>query len=106
MRTFRYSKLCPEGKIFDTEGREAPFPPSELNGWFDCRSKINITQDQLIEAVVRNELATQDSHRPELEKEIRLKHGETVSATAKDETLVKVLDAPVKRKPGRPRKVS
>lgn len=98
MLTFRFSKECPQGRLFDTEGREHPYPPSELNGWFDCRSKIHVTQDQLIDAVVRAELATQSSDRPELEREFRAKTGATPAATAKSETLVKVLDQPLARK--------
>lgn len=105
MLTWRYSKSHPEGKLFDTEGRQHPYPPPELNGWFDCRSKINITQDELIEAVVKLELAKQDSKRPELEREVLKKHGERISTIIPDKSAVKALDAPVvKRKPGRPRK--
>lgn len=96
MRTFRYSKAYPEGKLFDTEGRDGlEFPPSELNGWFDCRSKIHTTQDELIEAVVRRELAAQPSDRIELEREFRKKTGDRPSALATEKTLVKVLDEPL-----------
>ncbi len=95
MRTFRYHRDHPEGVIFDTEGREAGYPPSELNGWFDCRSKIHVTQDQLIDAIVRKELANQSSDRPELEREFEKKTGARPAATAKSETLVGVLDNPI-----------
>lgn len=92
MLTFRYSKACPEGKLFDTEGREHPYPPSELSGWFDCRSKINVTQDELIDAVVRAELAKQPSDRPLLEREFERKTGDKPHVMAQEKTLVKVLD--------------
>lgn len=92
MLTFRYHRDFPEGKVFDTEGRQAPRPPSELNGWFDCRSKIHVTQDQLIEAVVKQELAKQSSDRPEIEKEYKRKTGQRAHYAAKDSTLIKVVD--------------
>ena len=95
MRTFRFSKEFPEGKVFDTTGETAPRPPSELSGWFDCRSKIQVTQDQLIDAIVRRELSTQDTHRIELEREFTKKTGATPSATSQDKTLIKVLDEPL-----------
>lgn len=105
MLTWRYAKSHPEGELFDTEGREYPFPPSELNGWFDCRSKIHVTQDQLIDAYVRRTLAEQPSDRVELESEFHKKTGEVPHFAAAEETLTKVLDDPhAKRKPGRPRK--
>ena len=94
MITRRYSKEYPEGKLFDTEGRKHPYPPSELNGWFDCRSKIHVTQDELIDAVVRRELAKQPSDRPELEREFRNKTGAIPHALATEKTLVRVLDDP------------
>ncbi len=99
MRTFRYSKSCPEGQIFDTEGREAPFPPSELNGWFDSPAKLHITQDQLIDAVVRAELAKQSSDRPAAERELvkktRMEGGGNVrpSSLVPDRKIIAALDS-------------
>ena len=98
MRTFRYSRQCPEGQIFDTEGREAPYPPSELNGWFDSPAKLHITQDQLIDAVVRQELAKQSSDRPaaerELAKKTRMEGGgdKRASALVPDAKIIAALD--------------
>lgn len=92
MRTYRYSKEHPEGVIFDTTGRTAPVPPSELNGWFDTPAKLHITQDQLIEAVVKRELGKQDRDRSQLEKEYKEKTGRRPHSLAKDETLIKVID--------------
>lgn len=74
MLTFRYSRAHPMGQLFDTEGREHPFPPSELNGWFDSPAKLHITTDQLIDAVVRQELAKQSSDRIPAERELLKKH--------------------------------
>ena len=92
-RTFRYSKEWPEGKIFDTEGKEAPFPPSELNGWFDSPAKVHVTQDQLIDALVRRELASQPSDRNKLELEVKKKtKGEKFHFAAKEKTLINILD--------------
>ncbi len=98
-RTFRYSRECPEGRIFDTEGKVAPIPPSELSGWFDTPTKVHITQDELIEQVVKAELAKQSSDRAEIEKEYKKATGDTPHFAAKDDTLVKTLDDPKARKP-------
>ncbi len=88
-------KESPHERRHDDEGREAPFPPPELNGWFDCRSKIHTTQDELIDAVVRRHIAEQPSDRIELEAEFRAKTGATPHALAEEKTLVKVLDSPL-----------
>ena len=98
MITFRFSKEFPEGQKFDTEGREFPYPPSELNGWFDCRSKVHVTQDQLIDAIVRRELGKQGSDRVELEAEFTKKTGAIPHALATEKTLTKVLDEPLARR--------
>lgn len=92
MLTWMYSKQFPEGKLFDTEGRQHPRPPSELEGWFDCRSKIHVTQDQLIDAIVRRELAAQPADRMKLEAEYRDKTGDTPHPLSKEKTLISVLD--------------
>ena len=92
MRTYRYSKEHPEGVVFDTTGRTAPLPPSELNGWFDTPAKLHITPDELIEAVVKKELAKQSSDRPEIESAVKRKTGKRAHFAAKDETLIKVVD--------------
>lgn len=95
MLTWRYSKAHPEGVLFDTEGREHPYPPPELNGWFDCRSKIHTTQDELIDAVVRRTLSQQGSDRVELETEFQNKTGEKPHFAADEKTLTRVLDSPL-----------
>lgn len=96
--TFRYSRECPEGKIFDEEGKKAPLPPSELNGWFDTPAKLHLTQDDLIEAIVKKELASQSTDRSKIEKEYEKATGDTPHFAAKDTTLVKTLDDPKARK--------
>lgn len=95
MLSWFYHRDFPEGKVFDTEGREAPYPPGELAGWFDCRSKIHTTQDELIDRLVRRELSKQSSDRIEMEREFERKTGDKPPTMAKDETLVKVLDEPL-----------
>lgn len=93
MRTFRYSHACPDGKIFDTEpGKPDPYPPpTEAQGWFDHPVR-GYTQDELIERVVKEELAKQDSNRIELEAEFRDKSGQRPHFAAQDKTLTKYLD--------------
>ncbi len=92
MLTWRYHRDFPLGKIFDTEGRQYPLVPSELNGWFDTPDKLHITQDQLIETIVKQELASQASDRGKLEKEVKKKTGKEFHFAAKEKTLVKILD--------------
>jgi hypothetical protein len=66
-----------------------------------------MTQDELIERVVKDELAKHSSDRNLIEKEFEKKTGETPHFAAKEKTLVKVLDEPLaKRGPGRPRKAA
>lgn len=102
MRTFRYSRDCPEGQIFDTEpGKADPYPPpGEDRGWFTYPVR-GYTTDELIEKVVKAELATQDSHRIKLEGEFLDKSGAQPHFAAKDKTLTKYLDdnrAPERRR--------
>lgn len=105
MITFRYHKDFPQGKKFDTEGKQFPPVPSELNGWFDTPAKLHITQDEMIAAVVKQELASQSSDRAEIDREYTKKTGDVAHFAAKDETLVKVLDAPLAKR-GRPKKAA
>lgn len=99
----------PMGKVFDTEtNKQDPHISTAPFGSVDSPDKLHITQDQLIDSIVKLELAKHTPERRELEGEFAKKTGETeVHFAAKDETLVKVLDTPaVKRKPGRPKKVA
>ena len=91
--TFRYHKDFPLGKIFDTEGIEAPKVPHESHGWVDTPAKLVVTEDDVIAAVVKQELAKQhEFDRPLMEKEHKKKYGHFPRATMSDEELVRALD--------------
>ena len=96
MRTFRYSREHPEGKIFDTEPhRDDPYPPpTPAQGWYDNPGvpEMRMTTDQVIEAVVKAELAKQDSNRLGLEREVLKKTGYRARTTAPDKKLTDLLD--------------
>jgi hypothetical protein len=103
-----HAKLFPLGRVYDTEtNKPDPHISTAPWGWVDSPAKLAITEDEMIEVMVKKELASKIPERNELEKEYEKKTGDTPHFAAKDETLVKVLDTPnVKRKPGRPRKVA
>lgn len=108
-RTMLYHrKEFPMGRVFDTEPNKAdPHVSTAPFGCVDSPAKLHMTQDDVIDAIVRKELASQSAERTELEGEFTAKTGDVAHFAAKDETLVKVLDTPgVKRKPGRPRKAA
>lgn len=101
MRTFRYSLQCPQGMIFDTEkGMPDPLVPPDGTGWYD--HPIGVTQDQLIEAVVKQELARQSSERHKLDKEHVKKFGFEPRAVEPDKHVEKALDDPKQKKRGKP----
>ena len=110
MRTMLYHREYPMGKVFDSEpNRPDPHISTAAFGSVDSPAKIHMTQDQLIEAVVKQELAKQSSDRVLIDREYEKKTGDVAHFAAKDETLVKTLDTPgiqPKRGPGRPRKVA
>lgn len=96
-RTMLYhAKEFPMGKVFDTEtNRPDPHISTAPFGSVDSPAKLHITEGELIDAIVRKELASKIPERAELEKEFEKKTGgETPHFAAKDETLVKTLDAP------------
>lgn len=106
-RTMLYHrKEFPLGKVFDTEtNKPDPHISTAPFGCVDTPAKLYMTQDDLIDSVVRKELANQSKERAELEGEFTKKTGDVAHFAAKDDTLVKVLDTPgVKR--GRPRKAA
>lgn len=74
MRTWRYSKEFPLGKIFDTTGETAPKPPER--GWVEDRAMLDLSTDQIVEAAVRAELARQGPDRDKLDDEHRKKFGQ------------------------------
>jgi hypothetical protein len=94
MRTFMYHRDFPQGKIFDTEELQAdPKVPHPSLGWVDSPAKLRLTQDDVIAAVVKQELAKQhDFDRPLMEKEHKKKYGHFPRSTMSDEDLVKALD--------------
>ena len=97
MRTWLYHKEHPNGVIFDTEpNRPDPLIPAgwKMLGWVEHQSEIHMTQDQFIEAVVKQELARQKKDR-KLEKEFEKKTGAIPHYAADSRTLEKVLDSPL-----------
>lgn len=95
----------PMGKVFDTEtNKKDPHISTAPWGHVDSPDKLHMTRDDLIAAIVKNELKNQSADRAELDKEYEKKTGEMPHFAAKEETLVKVLDSPIKRGPGRPKK--
>lgn len=95
MRTTLYSRQYPDGKIFDTEPhRPDPLIPSNFKslGWTEHREELKMTQEQLIDVIVRRELARQPSDRILLEKEVFKKSGQRARATAPESQLIAVLD--------------
>jgi hypothetical protein len=94
-RTFLYRYDHPEGKIFDTEpGRPDPLIPHDwkLTGWVEHRSELKMTRDDVIEAIVKQELARQPADRDKLEAEFRDKTGVSPHFAAREKTLIDVLD--------------
>jgi hypothetical protein len=94
MRTFRYHREVPEGKIFDTEpNMPDPQLPSnwESLGWKTDPGQLQMTQEDVVEAAVKAELARQDSDRPKMEREILKRTGMRVPATMSDKSAKKLL---------------
>lgn len=100
MRTMLYHKTeFPMGKVFDTEtNKEDPHISTAPWGCVDSPAKFSMTQDELIEQVVRKELASHGSDRNELEKEYEKATGDAPHFAAKEATLVNTLDDPKARK--------
>lgn len=97
MRTFRFHPKFPEGKIFDTEGREAPFPPSPSLGWVEHRGELKMTEmemgSQMVENAVRAELAQQEKEgRDKLDKEHVEKYGFAPPPRATTEAVANIMD--------------
>lgn len=83
------------GVIFDTEpNRPDPLIPAgwQSLGWTENRAEVQMTRDELIEAVVREELAKQNADRDRLEREYTDKTGDIPHFASKDKTLISVLD--------------
>lgn len=95
MRSFRYRRDHPMGVIFSTDGSD-PGEPRLPDGWYALGWREepvgSFTRDELIEAVVREELAKQPKDKERLEAEYTKKTGEIPHFAAKEKTLVSVLD--------------
>ena len=102
--TYMYSTQWPQGKLFDTEsGREHPLAPKQgqvLGGvvWYDSPHYLTMTQDQIVEAAVKQELAKQGEDRELLDKEHQKKFGHEPRGVESDERVEKALDLPHKGK--------
>ena len=95
VRTFLYRRDHPAGVIFDTEpGRPDPLIPDGWYalGWRDNPDELKMSTDEVIEAVVRAELAKQAPDKGKLEAEYELKTGDIPHFAAKEKTLISVLD--------------
>lgn len=97
MRTFLYHPKYPEGKIFDTEGREAPYPPPASAGWVEHRGDLKMTEfergQQMVENAVRAELARQEKEgRAELDREHVKKYGVEPHPRATTEQVANIMD--------------
>lgn len=95
MRTFRYRRDHPMGVIFSDDGSD---PGHErlpdgwrALGWSDAPVG-GMTTDELIEAVVREELAKQPADKARLEAEYIDKTGDRPHFAARPATLISVLD--------------
>lgn len=108
MRRFLYHRKHPMGVIFSTDGSDPGHPkmPPDWKslGWTENRAEVQLTQDELIEAVVREELAKQSPDRERLEREYTDKTGDVPHFASKDKTLVSVLDDNRARERPRPKK--
>lgn len=97
MRTFLYHRLCPEGKIFDPEGREAPFPPPKSEGWIEERGLLGLTDfergQQMVENAVRAELERDaKAGRDKLDAEHKQKYGFEPPTRATMEQVANIMD--------------
>ena len=65
-----------------------------------------MTQDDIIDAVVKQELAKHSSDRDEIEREYEAKTGEKPHFATSEKSLIAVIDDPTVKRRGRPRKVA
>lgn len=96
MRTWRFHRDCPEGRIFDTTGVTAPRPPEDP-AWVDTPAKLDFrSKDEIVEAMIKSavgqELSAQGPHRRELEKEHEKKYGVEPSYRATNEEVANLMD--------------
>lgn len=102
MRTWRYHRDFPEGRIFDTEpGKPDPLVPHKSLGWVENRGDLQMTTDQVVEAAVKQELAKQDSNRIGLEKEFKKMTGEQPSSLISDKAMTRAYNETPPSKTGK-----
>ena len=108
MRTFLYSRKHPAGVIFSDDGSDPGVPriPDGWRalGWTENRAEVQRTQDEMMEAVVREEYARRSKDRDRLEAEYTDKTGDIPHFASKDKTLISVLDDNRARERQRPKK--
>lgn len=97
MRTWRFHRDCPEGRIFDTEpNMPDPLVPPDSAGWVDTPARLGMTREQaadkMVENAVKAELAAQGKHRDELEREHKKKYGEAPDMRATNDEIANVMD--------------
>lgn len=97
MKTWRYHKDYPLGKVFNTEPYQPePLVPPRSSGWVEDRAELQMTTDQFIESIVKEELAKQSSDRILAEKELRKKTRMEQGIDRRPSSLVpdkKIIDA-------------
>ena len=109
-RIYLYHRKHPLGVIFDTDGgRPDPKIPDgwKALGWSETPDDVRLTRDELIETVVKEELARQSREskdRDRLEAEYTDKTGDVPHFASKDKTLISVLDDSHARERKRPQK--
>ena len=101
MRTFMFSKKAPQGALFNTDpGHPEPHPCPKhgqtVDGviWYDSPSYLTMSTDDVVEAVVKQELAKQSAERPEMDAEHRKKYGYEPAQMTPDSKVEEILDEP------------
>lgn len=97
MLTWRYHRNCPDGKIFDTEGRQHPYLPPASDGWVEHRGELGMSQfdrgQKMVENAVRAELAQQEKEgRDKLDAEHKEKYGFEPHPRATTEQVSNIMD--------------
>ena len=89
-KLFMYHREFPFGRVFDTEGISAPKPPAG-GGWTENRGELNLTEDEIVKAVVKETLKQQGYDRPLLDREHRKKFGEDPHGLATNKEVENVM---------------
>ena len=78
-----------------------PLVPPDGTGWYD--HPVGMTRDEIVEAVVKQELARQSSERHKLDKEHEKKFGFEPRAIEPDKNVEKAMDMPLKKRGKQPK---